>query len=180
MTRPYGCAALAALLLALAGPAIAAREPGSVALIVDRTSVSTKLGRSFSFTSTITNRRTVAAGGLIAHLNVLSLRDGVYVDPEDWSSNRTRYLPALPAGGSTTITWKLKAVNAGSFAVYVAVLRPGGTARPPTTGPEIHVAVAERRTLDSGGILPLALGVPGALALLSAGVRIRRRRLSGA
>ena len=72
---------------------------------------------------------------LIAHLNVLSLRSGVYIDPEDWSSNRTRYLPPIPAGGSLTLTWRLQAVNAGSIGVYVAVLPQSVAAKPPTTSP---------------------------------------------
>ncbi len=66
---------------------------------------------------------------------MLSLRDGVYVDPEDWSSRRTRYLATIPTGGSTTITWKMQAVNAGRFGVYVAVLSRTGASRPPTTSP---------------------------------------------
>jgi hypothetical protein len=148
----------------------------AVSLRVDRTSISTKLGRTFFFTSTITNDADTTASGLIAHLNLLSLRDGVYVDPEDWSSNRTRYLAPIPAGGSTTITWKMAAVNAGSVGVYVAVLPRSGLPRPPTVGPTIRVAVAERRTLNSAGILPLALGIPGALGVLALGVRLRRRR----
>ena len=45
---------------------------------------------------------------------------GVYVDPEDWSSHRTRYLAPISAGGSVTLAWKMQAVNSGSFGVYVA------------------------------------------------------------
>jgi hypothetical protein len=40
------------------------------------------------------------------------------------------------------------------------------------------VEIADRRTLDSGGILPLALGIPALLALVLVGVRVRRRRLA--
>lgn len=42
--------------------------------------------------------------------------------------------------------------------------------------PAVHVSIAERRTLNSGGILPLAAGIPASLALLALGVRLRRRR----
>ena len=49
----------------------------------------------------------------MAHLNVLDLRGDVYVDPEDWSTARTKYLDPIPAGGSTSVTWGGQAVNSG-------------------------------------------------------------------
>jgi hypothetical protein len=179
MTR--ACARLSVVLLASTCAAIAARGVHAatatppVAVSVDRATISTKLGHSFVFRSTITNRGSRPANDLIAHLNVLSLRNGTYVDPEDWSSHRTRYLAPIPAGRSTTVTWKMEAVNSGSFGVYVAVLPRTAAFRPPATGPAIHIAVAERRTLNSGGVVPLAIGVPALLAAVWLAVRSRRR-----
>lgn len=142
---------------------------------VDRSRIETKLGHKFSVRTTITNGGSAAAKGYIAHLNVLSYDSGVYVDPEDWAGERTHYLPPIPAGDSATITWRMQAVNAGRFAIYVAVLLQRATAEPPTTGPAIAVTVAERRTLNSGGILPLAIGIPALLGLAWLGLRVRRR-----
>jgi hypothetical protein len=178
MRRRVLAAALVALGIGLltAGGATAADPLGPVSVAVDRTQISTTLGHAFTFTSTIRNAGPTPKPGLIAHLNILSLGVGTYVDPEDWSTHRTRYLAPIPAGGSATLTWPMKAVNGGRFAVYVAVLSQSGAARPPTTGPEIRLAVAERRTLNSGGILPLALGMPALLALLWLAFRLRRAR----
>jgi hypothetical protein len=164
---------LATLVAAMLVPVTAQAAEG-VSVQVSQTRIEKKLGKKFVFTSTITNRGSNAASGLIAHLNILSLRNGPYVDPEDWSTSRTRYLAPIPAGGSTTITWRMQAVNAGSFGVYVSVLPASGVARPPTSGPTIHLSVASRRTLNSGGILPLALGIPAFLGLLTVGIRLRR------
>ena len=161
----------------LAGPASAAGEPMSVR--VDRVSVSTKLGRPFRFRTEIANTGSAPAAGVIAHLNVLSLRDGTYVDPEDWSSNRTRYLAPIRAGASTSVLWRLHAVNTGRFAVYVALVRSDGTALPAVSAP-VRVTVADRRTLDSGGIAPLALGIPGLLGAFWAFTRVRRSRRASA
>jgi hypothetical protein len=164
--------------LLVAAPA-AASSGGRLSVSLDRTQVSTRLGHTFAFHSTIANHGTAPTAGLIAHLNVLSLRNGVYVDPEDWSSHRTRYLASIPAGGSTTLTWRIKAVNAGSIGVYVAVLPGSGAAVPPTTGPTLRIAIADRRTLNSGGIVPLALAVPALLGLVLLAARLQRsRRLS--
>jgi hypothetical protein len=159
--------------LVLAGPALSGSDGISVTL--DRTAISTSLGTKFSFRSVVSNNGKSMARDLVAHLNVLSLRTGVYVDPEDWSSHRTRYLPPIPAGGSNTIDWRLQAVNSGSIGVYVAVLTRNGAPKPPTTGPVLHVTIADRKTLNSGGIVPLALGIPGLLGALALLVRIRRR-----
>jgi hypothetical protein len=143
---------------------------------LDQTRVSTKLGGKFVFHSTITNPGSAPLPDAIAHLNILSLRTGVYVDPEDWSSNRTRYLGTIPAGGSRTIAWKMQAVNAGKFGVYVATLSGNGATAAPVTSPTLTLSVKERKTLNSGGILPLAIGIPSLLALLALGIRFRRAR----
>lgn len=177
MIRPRLACWVAAGVALLLAPAASAGDQLRVS--VDRAAIATKLGHAFVFRSTIANEGSTPRAGLIAHLNVLSLTRGVYVDPEDWSSNRTRYLGPIPAGGSTTLTWKLNAVNAGSIGAYVAVLPGSGAAVPPTTGPTVRVSIAERRTLNSGGILPLALGMPALLGLLIVGLRLRARQRGG-
>ena len=162
---------LGALLLA---PVPAARA--GVTVSNDRTAIATKLGHKFVFHSTIRNDSTAPAGGLVAHLNVVDLSGHTYVDPEDWSSHRTRYLAPIPAGGSTTLPWPMNAVNSGTIGVYVAVLPRSGAPVPPTTGPTLRVRIQDRKTLNSGGILPLALGLPALLGLMALGVRFRRAR----
>jgi hypothetical protein len=167
-------AVVVAALLAWGQSALAAGEE-DVSVSVDRSQIATRLGQKFAFRSTIANEGSTPLSGLIAHLNVLSLRDGTYVDPEDWSSNRTRYLDTIPPGGSVTTTWELQAVNDGSFGVYVAVLPETGEAVPPTTAPTIRLEVAARRTLNPSGMVPLALGIPALLGALALAVRLARR-----
>ena len=173
LSAAMSIALLVALWLPGEGPG---QRPGRLSVTLDRTSIATDLGSKFAFTSTIANHGSAPASGLIAHLNVLSVHGDVYVDPEDWSSSRTHYLDTLAPGGSTTIRWRMQAVNSGEFAVYVAVLRSTGSAHSPTAGPTLRLAVAERETLDSGGVLPLALGIPALLGLLALGLRLRRKR----
>jgi len=167
-------AAILVLGLVGAAPSVA-RADAPLKVSVDRTSVSTRLGHTFVIRSKISNRASVPARALIAHLNVLSLNGDVYVDPEDWSSHRTRYLTPIPPHSSTTVTWKLDAVNAGDIGVYVAALPRAGAGIAPTTGPLVRVTIAHRRTLNSGGVVPLALGIPALLATLAVAVRFKRR-----
>ena len=98
----HGLAVLAAVLVALAWPAA---TRASVSVTVDRDGVATGLGKRFAFRSTVVNTGPGEERGLVAHLNVASLRPGVYVDPEDWSTSRTRYLEPIPEGGATTVRW---------------------------------------------------------------------------
>ena len=157
------------VLLIAAAPAAA-----GVTVQNDRIAVTTKLGHKFVFHTRIENPATAPATGLVAHLNVVDLTGHTYVDPEDWSSHRTRYLAPIEPGGSTVLVWPMNAVNAGTIGVYVAVLPRSGAPVPPTTGPTLRVSIQDRKTLNSGGILPLALGIPAALGLLAVGVRLRR------
>ena len=156
--------------------AVPAARAGVDGVAIDRTAISTKLGHKFVFHSTIRNDGATAASGLVAHLNVVDLSGHTYVDPEDWSSHRTRYLASVPPSGSTTLAWPMNAVNSGTIGVYVAVLPRSGAPVPPTTGPTVRVRIQDRKTLNSGGILPLALGLPALLGLLALGVRVRRGR----
>jgi hypothetical protein len=167
---------LAAAAAALASSGVAAGAAQGLSVRVDPLHVTTELGRSVVVRATVANRTPTASGALIAHLNVLSLRSGVEVDPEDWSTHRTRYLGELPAGASRTITWKVHAITTGRIALYVAVIPQAGVNRPPATGRTVQLEVAGRRTLNSGGILPLALGIPALLGLMTGGIRFARRR----
>ena len=175
MSRLVGSAAVLVAVAVLAAPAPAADAP-RLSVTVDRTTIATQLGRKVVFNSTITNEGAAAASGLVAHLNVLSLHPGTYVDPEDWSSQRTRYLDPLGPGESATVTWHIHAVNDGRIGMYVAALPQDAAGVAPATGPTVELVVKERKTLNSGGILPLALGIPLGLGLLALGVRLRRGR----
>jgi hypothetical protein len=175
--RRLGTGIAAAIVLAQAATAHAQDAGGRVEVQINRPRISTEIGGEFTFTSTVVNRGTTTAEGLIAHLNILSVRPGVYVDPEDWASQRTRYLRPIPPGGTLPVTWHVQAVNTGSFGVYVAVLSER-SASPPATGPTLELAVAERETLGSRGIVPLVIGVPALLALLAVVLRLRGRERS--
>jgi hypothetical protein len=155
----------------------AASNPVGVSL--SRTSTSVGIGDSFGFTSTVTNQGSAPVSGLVAHLNVLSFTHGVYVDPEDWSSNRTRYLDPIPPGHSTTVHWTVKAVNGGDFGIYVAALgtpAAGTSPTEPTVSPALVAHVTEQKNVNPQGVLPLALGIPAIVAAAMGAVRLRARR----
>lgn len=174
LVAPTIAAACGALVLASAAAAESSSVP--VTVRVDKTQIAAGLGDPFSFKTTITNTGASTTVPLVAHLNILTLRPGVYVDPEDWSGQRTVFLDPIAPRRSITITWSLKAVGSGTLAAYVAVLPQDRPAAPPAMSPTVRVGVEDRRLINAGGILPLALGVPALLGLLAGGVVLSRRR----
>jgi hypothetical protein len=153
--------------------ACCAGAAGGATVKLERGPVTTSIGQKLTFTTRVENAAGTAASGLVAHLNVLSNDPGVYVDPEDWSSHRTQYLPAIPPRGSLQLSWTVQAVNSGSLTVFVSVLPRHGPGAIATSAP-LRVEVAKRRTLNSGGALPLVLGIPVAIGLLGFGARRAR------
>ena len=151
-----------------------ADRPG-LTVELDRVAVSTRVGDHVTFSTTLRNTGQESLHGLVAHLNIVSLDPAVYVDPEDWSSQRTRYLAALQAGQATKVSWSVQAVNAGHFLLYVAIASKDGTDAIATTS-ALRAAVTARRTINPGGILPVAVAVPAALLLLWGTTTLRRRR----
>jgi LPXTG-motif cell wall-anchored protein len=165
------------LALLAAGALVAAccaSTAGAVTVKLESGPVTTSIGRHFTFRTAVVNPSAAPATDLVAHLNVLSDDPGTYVDPEDWSSHRTQYLPQIPPHGTLPLTWTVQAVNSGHLTVFVSVLPRHGPGAVATSAP-LRFTVAQRRTLDSSGVLPVVLGIPAAIGLAGLGTRRRRR-----
>jgi hypothetical protein len=148
---------------------------GGVVVALDQHDVAASPGAKITFASTIRNTGDRPLDGYVAHLNILSTDKSVYVDPEDWSPKRTQYLDELAPGGSTTLSWNVRAVTSGPILLFVSVTSP--TARTVTSSGPLNMTVGGQRVVNAGGVLPLVLWMPaGVLALLGA-TSVRRRRL---
>ena len=155
----------------------AAYADSGVSVTVDSGAMTTTIGEPFGFGSEVTNATDQQVSGLVAHLDVVSTHPEVYVDPEDWSSHRTIYLPALPAHSSLHLDWTGRVVNEGDFVLYVVVTTTRGPADVATSaGVRLHAE--GRRTLDAGGVLPVVVGMPALMGMLLGLVGVRRRRRS--
>ena len=176
MRRPLAVAGIAVALFGAATPAAAA-PPGPVAVAMNRSSMAGLLGDRVPVQATVANTGSAATGRLVAHLDVVSLHEDVYVDPEDWSSDRSVDVEPLDPDGRTTLEWTVRNVDAGEFDVYVVVLPagPSTAADPLAVSPAVRLAVASRQTLDAGSALVVVIAVPLLVGLLLAGTRLRRR-----
>lgn len=172
-------AVLALLIVALLAPAaVAAPVPPGLTATSAQPRLSTSVGQHLDYRMSLVNGAGSATGQLLAHLNIASVTGSAYVDPEDWSAERSRFLPALAPGATTTLTWDVQAVSPGTFALYVVVLPAGAgasTGQPLVVSTPTRVEVAERRTLNAGGALPVAIAVPVLLGLVALAGRARNR-----
>jgi uncharacterized membrane protein len=164
-------------------PVAALADPLNVDVVVDPPVVSTVLGDHFEITTEIKNTSNAPTGEILAHLNVASIEGSVYVDPEDWSSERSQQLSLKP-GESRELSWEIQAVNSGRFAAYVVVVPFGSSVKGTEVlkiSPLVKVDVAQRTTLTAGGALPVVLLVPLLIGVAggAAVFRVRRRRATG-
>ncbi|RMD96831.1 MAG: hypothetical protein D6814_10670 [Calditrichaeota bacterium] len=148
-------------------------------LNVDTAEKKVKTGDQFVFTTTVTNRGKTASADLIVALNIINLRPGDPVDPEDWSPQRVQYLGVLAPGKTSQQTWTIHAIFEGDYLVYMVLMgHPGnqtGSSRP-LPGPGLHLTVEPFTRLNPAGILPLAIGMPVGLTLGMLFLRSYRRR----
>jgi CARDB len=158
----------------------ASEQPAFADLQIDvsESEVSTLVGESFTFTSTIANNGSQTSPSLIVNLAFVSVDHSTYVDPEDWSSHRTMSVQPIAAGATVTQTWSINTVLQGEVAAYVVVLpdekQPAGSGDLIASAP-VYMHVTERRTLNPGGVLPVVLIVPGLIALTFTGMQFSRR-----
>ncbi len=170
-----------AVVLAAAGglPAAGGAESApsgdqSVVVELDQNRLDAGPGEKLSFQSTIRNTGDTPIDGYVAHLNILTTDESVYVDPEDWSPKRTQYLDELAPGASTTLDWDVRAVTSGPLILYVSVTSPDA-AKVTSSGP-LNLTVTGRRVVNAGGVLPLVMWMPAGVLLLLGATLARRRR----
>ena len=190
---PAGVAALVAvglLVAALLGRPLAASaasypvlaETPAIEIEIDRDTAVMNVGDEIEFTTTVTNVDDVETPGMVVAMNIINLRKGDPVDPEDWSPERTQAVDPLAPGESAEQDWTVETVLDGEFMVYLtAIVKPGTPEETtlPVTSPGIHLTVAAFQDTNPGGVLPVALGMPIGLIVVAFLLRRYWRRDRG-
>ena len=173
-------AAVLAILTVLAGcwlttGVAGAQIDGAVTVIVEPRSASAVLGEHLDLAVQVTNNGSEPTPPLVIHLDITDPDNAGSVDPEDWTSTLTKPLGVLEAGQSRTVDWRIQPISGGSFATYAVALAPGVAELAGSN--VVTVEVADRRSLNPDGILPVAIAVPALIgALLLAQTSLGRRR----
>jgi uncharacterized membrane protein len=179
--RPAGWAPALVVLVAMvvvgppAGGAPQTAATGQdVTVQLDRSEVSAGPGEKITIESTVRNNGGEPLEGYVAHLNILTTDKSVYVDPEDWSAERTQYLDPLGPGESVTLSWSVRAVTSGPLILFVSVTSPDSQTVS-SSGP-LNLTVEGQRVVNAGGVMPLVTWMPASVLALLVATLVRRRR----
>lgn len=145
-----------------------------VTIAIEPADMSVVLGGNVDLAITVTNTGSAPTEPLVVHLDITDPAQSTSVDPEDWTATLSKPIGVVAAGATTTVDWTIQPISGGSFAVYAVALSSGVDTT--TVSNVAQVQVADQRSLNPGGILPVALGAPAVVgALLLAQLRMARR-----
>ena len=166
---------MAGLRPALAQPATGVAAPPAlqVELVPDAGNpLSPKMGDQLRFHSTIRNTGAVSVPGMVAWLGLVQVDPGQEqpVDLEDWSAHKAITVPVLEPGAAVSTEWPMRLIAAGHYRVVVSAAAGAGALSPSLF---VDITVRQKPVVESGRVLPVALGMP---ALLLGGLLLRRRR----
>lgn len=164
----------AATTLALhGGPALGQTDEG-ISVVIEADTTSVVLGEHLDLTITVVNFADGPTDPLALHLDITDPAQASSVDPEDWTSTLTKSVGVVESGGTMTATWTIQPISGGTFTVYAVALSPVSDTI--TVSNAVSVDVEDQRSLNPGGILPVALGAPAVIgALLLIQLRSSRR-----
>ena len=162
-------------ILSLSGGNVSAQgsspeQVNDLSISINMTGISITESDHFTFSTMLTNNGTGATTPLVAHLNVASLQEGLYVDPEDWSEQRTIFVDPVAGGASVNLTWTIHGLFAGDFAIYVVVLAQD-TSSFPIVSDEILVHIEKWEVLQIADVTPVVTAVPILMGVLFVGQR---------
>ncbi len=170
---PAVAAALALVGLAGTTPA-GARTVEDVEVSVEPDETDVLLGETTDIRVTLTNTGNQPTEALVVHIDITDPTSDSSVDPEDWTATLSKPVGVLAPGTSATVGWSIQPISGGSFALYAVALSPGSDQVAASN--VLDVTVTDQRSLNPGGILPVALGAPALVgALLMVQMRLARR-----
>jgi len=189
--RLVGVSTIAGILLCMSTPALAQQEVPSQApgieqlplqISIDMAYKTVQQGDHIIYNTVVKNNGATDSPALCLAMNIINLNAaGDIVDPEDWSPQRTQYLPTLGAGATAAHSWRVNAILDGDYLVYMVVI-PEPAGREATSqvlaSSGIHLIVTPFTKLNPGGVLPYAIGGPIVLLLgIVILYRLRRRKI---
>ena len=139
----------------------------------------TQTGDTINFNTTVVNNGSTKSLPFNVSMNIIKIGSGDPVDPEDWSPERSQEVESLAAGASAQQSWSIDMILSGNYMVYMTVVPIPATPEATTqtaSSKGIHFTVSQTSNANPGGVLPFAIGIPTALALLTLWVRRRTQR----
>ncbi|MGI9607936.1 MAG: hypothetical protein ACR2P0_17540 [Acidimicrobiales bacterium] len=154
--------------------AAAAQVPEALEVAIEPVDASVVLGEMLEVDVRVTNTGSVATVPLVVHLDITDLSADGSVDPEDWTSTLSVPIGSVPPSATIATPWTLQPIAGGDFTVYAVVL--AAELDSVETSQVLRVNVVDQRSLNPGGILPVAIGMPAIVGGLLVGQIGRGRR----
>jgi hypothetical protein len=143
---------------------------------INQESATMVAGDWIEFSAILRNDSATTTPPLVAHLNIAAVKEGPYVDPEDWAARRTQYLSPLGPGESAQVNWQIHALVKGEFAFFATIVS-SDSAFSPVVSPSLLAQVAPDNILPLNAVIPVVAVVPlFPLALLLFGSTRRWRQ----
>jgi hypothetical protein len=140
-------------------PIIGAQNESGLSVQISHTTVSMMAGEWATFNTLLHNDGQSATPPLVAHLNIAAVKQGPYVDPEDWSPRRTQYLPPVQPGEMVEIIWQVHALTEGEFGAFVTIISPQASFEPVVSS-TLLLQVAADNILPFNQVIPVVTVVP--------------------
>ncbi len=122
----------------------------------------------------IKNTGSVAVSHITTYLSLVDTENKLPVDLEDWSAEKGLFIGSIEPQQVFPLNWKIHFVKAGKYSlIIVAAAEESNT---PQVSPITRFAVAPKRNLNPGNVLPTALGTPLIIALLLSMLVVRRQK----
>lgn len=167
-------AAIGLATLASVAPPLHTRAATELVAEITPARGSVVLGDSLDLTVTVTNGSDRPSADLVVHLDITDPSSSSSVDPEDWTSTLSKPLGIIEPGATSTTDWSIQPISPGTFSVYAVAISPDTTDL--VASNVMSVDVADQRSLDPGGILPVAIGMPGLVGALLLARTLANRR----
>lgn len=112
----------------------------------------------------INNASTVKLSNITTYLSMVDTDTKLPVDLEDWSAEKGLFIGTIDAGQTLPLEWRIHFVKSGTYTLSIIANVEGR--EKPVTSVLTYFDVKQKKNLDPGHVLPVALGEPLVLLLV--------------
>ncbi len=106
----------------------------------------------------INNASLTQLSNITTYLSLVDTGTKLPVDLEDWSAEKGLFIGAIDSGQALPLEWKIHFVKAGTYTLSIIANIEGQ--EKPVTSVLTYFNVKQKKNLDPGHVLPVALGEP--------------------
>lgn len=111
----------------------------------------------------INNALPTQSSNITTYLSLVDTGTRLPVDLEDWSAEKGLFIGAIDSGQTLPLEWKIHFVKSGTYTLSIIANIEGQ--EKPLTSALTYFNVKQKKNLDPGHVLPVALGEPLVLLL---------------